>query len=255
MSSLIPARWQVPDVFKKRLGEKVGRQRLMVADKHLLLVLHRPPKPFEDERHPRLFWRNPAGEWQSNESGAGLGELSGHLTEYDKVCERLDKVLRSVPSAQGYHLVLREVTPLLRAARHMASVLQQAREAEGGDRHILLARDEAVDIERNLELLHIEATQGLQVLVAQRSEEQARQGEQLVASSHRLNLLMALCLPLTALASVLGMNLHHGLENGEPWIFWAVLGVAVVLGIIVVSLVAAPVKVKQQGVPVSAKKK
>ena len=63
----------------------------------------------------------------------------------------------------------------------MASVLQQAREAEPEDRHIL-ARDEAGEIERNLELLHAEAFHGLQFLVAQRSEEQARQGEQLVAS-------------------------------------------------------------------------
>lgn len=227
----------------------------MVAEKHLLLVLHRPPRPGEDDRHPRLFWRNPAGEWQSSEPGAGLGELHGHLAEYDKACERLDKLLRGAPSAQSYHQVLHEGAPLLRAARHMASVLQQAREAEGGDRHILLARDEAADIERTLELLHTEASQGLDFLVAQRSEEQARQGEQLVASSHRLNLIMALCLPLTALASVLGMNVHSGLESGDTWVFWAVLIAGLVLGVIVVTLVAAPVKGKPPAGPVVGRKR
>lgn len=254
MQSLIPTRWQVPEVFKQRLGEKVGRQRLMAADKHLLLVLHKPPKPGEEERQPRLFWRNPAGEWQTNESGAGLGELKEHLGEYDKAADQLEALMRGTPSAQNYYQILHEATPLLRAAKHMAGVLQQAREAEPKDRHILLARDEAGEVERNLELLHAEAFHGLQYLVAQRSEEQARQGAQLVASSHRLNLIMALCLPATALASVLGMNLRHGFENRELWLFWAVLGLALLLGIIVVSLVGAPVKTKPPVAPPARRK-
>jgi Mg2+ and Co2+ transporter CorA len=123
--------------------------------------------------------------------------------------------------------------------------MQQAREAEPGDRNILLARDECVEIERHLELLHAEALHGLQYLVASRTEEQARHGEQLVVSGHRLNLLMALCLPATALASILGMNVRHGLEGQETWVFWAVLAVAVVSGMMILGLVARPAKSKR----------
>ena len=39
--SILPATWQVPRVFRERLGVKVGRQRAMVADGHLLLDNHR----------------------------------------------------------------------------------------------------------------------------------------------------------------------------------------------------------------------
>lgn len=244
MQTLMPSRWQVPEVFRRRLGEKVGRQRLMLAEGHLLLVLHRPPKPQEDERQARLFWRNPLGDWQSGDGGAGLGDFKEHVLEYDRVVERIEKLLRGAPTAETYYQVLHEVTPLLRAAGHLSRVLQQAREAISEDRHILLARDEAGDVERNLELLHAEALHGLQFLVAQRSEQQARQGEQLVTSSQRLNLLMALCLPMTALASVLGMNLRNGMERQGEGLFWAVLTAAVVLGFVVMTLVAAPVKPK-----------
>jgi Mg2+ and Co2+ transporter CorA len=143
--------------------------------------------------------------------------------------------------------VLQRVTPLLRAAKNLTGVLQQAREAEPADRNILLARDEAVEIERHLDLLHSEALHGLQFMVASRAEQQAKQGEQLVQSSHRLNLLVALCLPATAFASVLGMNVRHGLENQETWVFWVVLSVAILMGIVILAMVAAPTKTRGKG--------
>ena len=246
MHPIIPARWSVPAIFHQRLGEKVGRQRLMVADGHLLLILHKLPVPGAEEREPLLFWRNPQGDWQSTESGSGLGTLKEHMTLFDRAADKLEGKLNAQPTADSYFAVLQQATPLLRAARNLTSVLQQAREAVAADRHILLARDEAVEIERHLELLHSEALHGLQFLVASRTEEQARLGEQLVVSSHRLNLLMSLCLPATALASVLGMNVRHGLEGQAIWIFWVVLAVAVALGLIIVALVAAPVKSRPQ---------
>lgn len=245
MHPIIPSRWQVPPVFLQRLGEKSGRQRLMVHEGHLLLVLHKLPKVDAEEREPILFWRNPQGDWQSTEAGAGLGEFKAHLADFDKASDELDRRLRSNQTPEGYFLVLQQVTPLLRAAKNLAGVLQQAREAIPADRHILLARDESIEFERHLELLHAEALHGLQYMVARQTEQQARQGEQLVASSHRLNLLVALCLPATAFASVLGMNVRHGLEDQATWVFWVVLGIAAALGIVILVLVAAPVKTKR----------
>jgi hypothetical protein len=235
----------VPPVFLKRLGEKSGRQRLMEEEGHLLLVLHKLPKVEAEEREPVLFWRNPRGEWQSTESGAGLGDFKEHVSSYDKASDQLDRFLRAHANPDGYFQVLQQVTPLLRAAKNLSGVLQQAREAVPEDRDILLARDELVEIERHLELLHAEALHGLNYMVASRAEQSARQGEQLVVSSHRLNLLVALCLPATAFASLLGMNVRHGLEDHNTWIFWVVLAVAGVMGVIIFALVAAPIKAKK----------
>ena len=77
--SILPPTWDVPAEFRERLGEKVGRQRAMLADGHLLLVLHRPPKGNDPERTGRVFWRKPDGAWQSSDLGNGVAALSRHL--------------------------------------------------------------------------------------------------------------------------------------------------------------------------------
>jgi hypothetical protein len=49
--SLLPDEWNVPAIFRARLGEMVGRKRLMLAQGHLLLVLHAAPVNDDHERH------------------------------------------------------------------------------------------------------------------------------------------------------------------------------------------------------------
>ena len=49
---------------------------------------------------------------------------------------------------------------------------------------------------------------------------------------HLLNLLAAICLPVTALGAVLGMNLQNGLEGlPEPMAFWTIVGGAFAFGV------------------------
>ena len=69
--TMLPTSWEVPQVFRDRLGSRVGRQRAMVAEGHLLLVLHAPPAPDQDEREGRFFWRKPDGTWVSDRMGVG----------------------------------------------------------------------------------------------------------------------------------------------------------------------------------------
>jgi len=59
--SILPPGWQVPQEFRTRLGTSVGCQRPMLADGHLLLVLHAPPKPENQVRVDRFFWRTSDG--------------------------------------------------------------------------------------------------------------------------------------------------------------------------------------------------
>ena len=62
----IPKTWDLPEAIRKRLGESVGKQRLMNEDGHILLLLHQVPRSEDDEvRAAVVFWRNPAGEWKS----------------------------------------------------------------------------------------------------------------------------------------------------------------------------------------------
>ena len=67
----LPEAWAVPEEFRDRLGTHVGRQRMMCEDDQVLLVLHAPPKPDEDERYGRFFWRKADGTWVSDQLGEG----------------------------------------------------------------------------------------------------------------------------------------------------------------------------------------
>ena len=100
--SALPPRWQVPQVFRDRLGARVGRQRFMVADDHLLLVLHAPPRPDENERIGRFFWRSPDGTWTSKELGTGVHALNKHLDEYQDAIVRLDTRAEKARTANDY---------------------------------------------------------------------------------------------------------------------------------------------------------
>ena len=72
---MLPATWDVPQNFRDRLGSSVGRQRAMLSDGHLLLVLHAPPDPDQDQRKGRFFWRKPDGVWASDQMGSGPGAV------------------------------------------------------------------------------------------------------------------------------------------------------------------------------------
>ncbi len=52
----LPQDWNLPASIRARLGANTtGRERAMVAEGHLLLVLHQVPR-----------WRDPDGRWASS---------------------------------------------------------------------------------------------------------------------------------------------------------------------------------------------
>ena len=182
---MLPPTWDVPPVFRERLGENVGRQRAMFADDHLLLALHKPPKPDEVERDGRFFWRHPNGDWKSTEQGSGHSSLEQHLVEYSEIVENLEKRDAAAQNAADYFTVLSELGPIRRAARNLHQVLQHARELVPSDRRIINFRDQAYQTERAAELLYNDAKNALDFEVAQRAEEQARNSTQMAVAAHR----------------------------------------------------------------------
>ena len=114
-----------------------------------------------------------------------------------------------------------------------------AREAIKGDPYIIEMRDLAYDAERNIDLLLEDVRLGIQYRTAREAEKQAKSGQEALRASHRLNVLAALCLPVTALASVFDMNFVHPLDDKNPIHWWLVLGAGVVLGLGVKTWVTA----------------
>lgn len=233
MTSPIPNDWEVPQTFRDRLSEKAGRQRAMTADGHLLLILHDTPDPEEPARRSaRLFWRKPDGAWQGGARGGTTIEvLLAHLQRYQQRAEELEEAVEAAVTAADYFRVVYETAPMLHSARNMTRALQAAREAAPGDKGLIGARDSAQELERAFELIHGYAKDGLEFTVARNAEESAKNSEHVIRSGHQLNLLAAVFLPITALGSLLGMNLVHGFETWHaPYTFWVVSALSFTVG-------------------------
>lgn len=237
MASLIPDTWGAPDKFRQRLGSSAGRQRAMIDAGHLLLVLHELPAPGEQERKARLFWRAPSGDWRATGSkGNGLPALKEHLEVYRKRIAELDDEIDGAHSAAVLYQVLRAATPIARSARHLHRTLQEAREGVDA-RELIALRDVAGDLERSVELLTSDAKNALEFVGAKEAEAQTELARRATDAQHRLNLIAALFLPVTAVGAVFGMNLQSGMESGSAWLFWGVSLAALVTGLLVRSSV------------------
>ncbi|MBC8095817.1 MAG: hypothetical protein H7Y43_08390 [Akkermansiaceae bacterium] len=237
---IIPPTWSLPEPLRVRLGQSTyGRQRAIVEDGHLLLVLHLPPGPDDRERQGALFWRNPKGDWQFSRGGPGPGALKRHVQSYAEIEVKLTESFEQAPDINALFDLVETLTPLVRAARNMHQALQTARDAIKQEIFLIEMRDLAYEVERNFDLLLEDVRTAIQHRTAREAELQARLSKQALQASHRLNILAALFFPLTAIASLFGMNLAHGLDQKLVIIFWAVTVASVTLGFVMKSWVLA----------------
>jgi hypothetical protein len=235
---IIPSTWNIPESIRLRLGQfTYGRQRAIVEEGHLLLVLHKPPGPDDNKREGVLFWRNPAGDWQFNRGSPGSGALKRHVQVYGEIEIRLTRDYESAADTGALFDLLEALMPLVRAARNMHTALQKARDAFRTDLFLLETRDQAYEVERNLDLLLEDVRNEIQERTARKAEEQTRYSEAALRASHRLNMLAAMFFPLTALTSVFGMNTASGFNRDSPAVFWVVFICGLSLGFFIMSWV------------------
>lgn len=226
----LPKAWQIPDAIRHRLGHEAGPQRSMFEEGHLLIILHHIPLPNQSERVPAFFWRNPEDEWRSTE-GKGMGPvaLQSFLDAWEEKVHALEAEEQKALTAAEYHNLLEALGPILRATRGLHRALQQARELVKDDRDLINFRDIAAGLERSAELLLQDAQFGLDFIAARQSEQQAVIAQQMATTGHRLNIIAALFLPVTALASILSMQISSGIANTTSN-FWLVLMAGCLLG-------------------------
>lgn len=206
----------------------------MAHEGHLLLILHELPEPGVPERQGIFFWRDPAGKWKTSVRGNGVAELHALVNRYIERVDALESAFSEVTSVERLFPVLRAATPIVRSSKQLHEVLQAAREAQRKDRDIINVRDLAGEVVRAAELLNAEARTALEFDIAESAEAQAKANRALAEAGQRLNLLAAVFLPLTAVASVFGMNLPSGLETvANPMLFWVVLVVGIAVGLLV----------------------
>jgi Mg2+ and Co2+ transporter CorA len=235
-SSPIPHNWQVPQVFRDRFGARAGRQRVMAADGHTLIILHDLPRA-EDPTDvtARLYWRKPDGTWQSSGSGAtNINALRAHIEGVAAAIDALESRAARATRAKDWFQLMHEVAPLQRVIHGQCVTLQEARELAKSDRELISVRDTAQDNERAIELIATHARAGLDYAIAASAESSAQATEHVVQSQHRLNLIAATFLPISAIGALFGINLRHGFETwNSPYAFWGVAGVALVFGLLI----------------------
>ncbi|QDT97313.1 magnesium transporter CorA family protein [Gimesia aquarii] len=233
-SSLLPATWNVPEEFHDRLGKRAGRQRTMVAEGHLLIILHAAPNPDDMNRKGRFFWREPDAIWHDTEFQGGPDALNRHLQEYEEILEDFDEKIDQATSSVEYLEVLNHLGPVHRSLCHATQALQMAREAVPKDKILIDYRDNSYRLERTAELLIEDAKNSLEYLIAKRAEEQAEVSARIELSSHRLNLLIAYFFPIATLSTIFGSNFRHGYEQYmTPIPFWVMVAAGLALGFLI----------------------
>lgn len=219
----LPPDWQLPEAITSRLGQGSGRQRAIVEEGHLLLVLHQVPQGTNPERQGAYFWRKPDGEWFGYDGQRGVAALVEHLHRYDVAVDVQEKNYDAAATAREYFDVLEAIVPLHRAASNQYMALQAARECLPDAHELITPRDMAGDVVRAADLVHTDAKNALDFRVAEQAEQQAK-------AAQRLNLLAAFFLPVSIFGGVIGSSMRNGLENAEPGVFWFLLIVSLTAG-------------------------
>lgn len=225
-------KWQLPASIEARLGDSsYGRQRTIFEEGHLLVILHDLPKPDDITRTAKVFWRKPSGEMQCNGQDNGDRQLKALIESYEVKLKELEIRFDVAKNADDYFNLVEEVMPIQRAASNMANTLQTAREQVKADRFILEMRDRTSDLARNYDLLLGDSKMAMEYRIARNAEEQVAQAHAAVEAQHRLNILAAIFFPLMTVATIFGMNLHSGMEDTSPVVFWVVFVIGIFVGL------------------------
>jgi hypothetical protein len=232
--------WTLPSEIESRLGDtSYGRQRAILGGDHLLVVLHLVPSPGVNEREALVVLRRPDGRYLANGFEGGEHQLRKLLADYRARFEQLDQLYDAANTPDALFALLEQLVPVNRASTHLADALQSARDLVKEDRLLIAMRDESYEISRSFDLLVSDARLKLDYRTAKDAEMQSMQSARMAAAQHKLNVLAACTLPVTALAGILGMNITHGLEHRSKAMFWVVLGLGFLIGFAVKAWVVA----------------
>lgn len=223
---LIPATWQLPEYFRGRLGSTAGKQRVMSHEGHLLIVAHQAPSAEESTRRGVLFWFDTRA-WHASNGEPGKVAMLQLIDGYVKRIEEFDQQEEQAQRAKEYLPLLDGLSPLMRAARNLHDVLQEARTAAPELRELIDLRDRAYDLSRTAELLYQDAKNSMDVAVVRRAEEQADASHKMGVATYRLNTMAAMFFPLATLGAVLGTTLTENWswsKTSAPFLLFVLVG-------------------------------
>ncbi|CAA2110260.1 hypothetical protein [Variovorax paradoxus] len=241
MSRRIDYDWELPPALQQRLGaSSYGAQRILQEEDHLMVILHEPPAGTGSERKPAVFLRKPDGAWLHKGNNPGDRALQKLLESYRASLSTFEIQHESAQDSGALFQILGPLIPLARAASNLQATLQAAREAVPEDALVTDMRDRAVEIARGIELLLADTRMSLDYRLAHAAEQQAQAAMEVSRAQHKLNTIAALTFPLMAIGAAFGMNLHSGMESLPGWVYWAIFGAGLFMGVLLRGWVKAP---------------
>jgi hypothetical protein len=225
----IPDKWELPVSLRERIGKTIGRQRAIQEEDHTLIMVHQAPSAKEKGRKGACCWINPKGEFRFSPEGETFEHL---FAGYRKKLTHLEHEYEHADSALKYFTVLEAIIPLHFAAVRMASALQMARDQIPTNRQVLLWRDESFEIQRESEILQVCTKNALDYYQAKSVEDLSEITYKLSKTSHKLNMMATLFVPMMAICGLFGMNVYSGLDSEKYFpLFWIIAIVSVILGL------------------------
>lgn len=226
----VPDRWELPEKLKARIGKKVGRQRTIHEEGHTVILIHQVPAASEKTRKEACCWIKPDGSMHFHPQADKFDLV---FDGYRKKLNTLDKEYNEANTALQYFNILEEITPVHFAIVRMASALQMARDQLPANRQVLLWRDETFEIQRESEIFQVCTKNALDYHQAKSVEDLSQITFELSKTSHKLNMMATLFVPMMAICGLFGMNVFSGLEDEKHFpLFWGIAIVSILLGVV-----------------------
>jgi Mg2+ and Co2+ transporter CorA len=228
---------KVPPNLQALLAETIRRQRYLSEGDCFALILHQLPAPDSEERVPCLFVS------QSTPTTAPLEAVKGPyqgikplLADYDAELDTLEDALESTSDLQLLFDLQQRLIPTARSLRNAVRVLEGAHVAHRKHRGLTATLEYAHELGRDLDILEASLATKIDNQQSRILLQQAQATARLEEKNHRLNMILAMFLPLTALTSAFGMNLDSGLDTTWVPYFWSVWLVGLSLGVVMLYL-------------------
>ncbi|MCH2174448.1 MAG: CorA family divalent cation transporter [Lentisphaeria bacterium] len=230
----LPISWKLPVGIKQHLGGGAGKQRVIHSDGQILMILHKLPEIGKNSRVGVLFFKDEKGQWNSDQKQSPEHAMKRLIKEYNSAILNLEEGADHAHTAQDYFDIQHQLVPICRAVRNLKATMLKAHDLAPECEFITQYLDDAEDLDRISDILRIDVRNAADYSMAKQAEEQSRKSDEISLSAHKLNMLVATFLPVTAIAAIFGMNLKTGLEHfNSPFLFWGLMLCSMAIGFIV----------------------
>ncbi|QJE98439.1 hypothetical protein [Luteolibacter luteus] len=213
----LPAPFELERELLDQLSNHPGNQRCVVGRDELLLITHDVPRGGTPSRDALVFWRRQDEVWVDFSGTKGFRKLGELLDRYTRVITEQQTLLDQTTSAAAVFKLARSAGPLARAAKNLATAIDQTLSNDEDNRELRSYRDRAREVERAADQANQDARLALEFQQVELVEKQQQSIDKLTRVATMLVFLMIAAFPIFIFGAVGSMN--GGLSRVWFWLF------------------------------------